>query len=37
MGPCAVCGSTTRKYGDGRNPLCPTCLARAEAKHKKKK
>ncbi|MGW7071850.1 hypothetical protein ACWGII_30690 [Streptomyces sp. NPDC054855] len=36
MGPCAFSGATTRKYGDSGNPLCPTCLAKAEAKQKKK-
>lgn len=25
IGPCVLCEQPTRRYGDGGNPLCPTC------------
>jgi hypothetical protein len=27
IGPCARCGASTRRYGDGADPLCRTCRA----------
>ena len=29
IGPCALCGNPTRKYGDNANPLCANCRATA--------
>lgn len=36
VGPCAVCGYPTHRYGHGGNPLCVLCLANVEAARAKK-
>lgn len=30
QGPCAACGTATRRYGEGGHPMCPQCRAAAD-------